>query len=111
MNKLNSYSTTDGTGNSISFAGFGPLSQTNAPSASASSFVHRDTLFLSQIYSYGQTTQLVKTQMQELVQTAHTTAPNASWGAYINYVDRNQTSWGNAYYGSLQYLRLRARYC
>ncbi len=104
MAQLNEYANTDGTGNSISFAGFGPLSQTNAPAKNASAFVHRDTLFLSQLYSYGTTTPAVQRNLQTLVDTARTTsqAPDLAaqgWGGYINYVDRLQSNWSTAYYG------------
>lgn len=101
MDKLNSLSGADGTGTSISFAGFGPLSQANAVSASATAYSHRDTLFLYQFYSYGAKTNTVVSNLGQLVNQAKSIAPSSNaWGAYVNYVDRNLQGWGAAYYGS-----------
>ncbi|KDN43764.1 FAD-binding domain-containing protein [Tilletiaria anomala UBC 951] len=101
MNLLNEYSTTDGTGNSISFAGFGPLSLTNNLTLSASAaYPHRDTLFLYQFYSYGTTTDKVRQRMAQLVDQAKSISSSAQWGGYVNYIDRQLQEWANAYYGS-----------
>lgn len=106
MNKLDSVAGVSGTGNSISFSGLGGVgSRANNPSQvtgadAAGAMPWRDVLFLNQFYSWGDATSASRSAVGSLVDTAKNCAPDANWGAYINYVDSLQQNWPRAYYGS-----------
>jgi hypothetical protein len=97
-----------GSGNSISFDlnGFG--SATNSPPAYGDmSFVHRQSLFFSQIYSYDfpgfdkpQAQQAALTKLNAITQAVRNAKPSATFLSYQNYVDPNLANFGSQYYGS-----------
>lgn len=105
VSELNSYAGLRGTGNSISFDFLGALAY-SAKMESASFNAHGATL-INQFYSYGfpsnddpDAQQDVWKAFDSLVQTAKASAPDADWGAYVNYVDARLDDWAHAYYGA-----------
>lgn len=97
-----------GSGNSISFDlnGFG--SATNEPAAHGDmSFVHRQSLFFSQIYSYDfpgfdkpQEQKAALAKLNALTQSVRDAKPSATFLSYQNYLDPNLAHFGSQYYGS-----------
>jgi len=75
----------------------------NAPSPSATAFVHRDQLFLAQYFTTWSTSTPQSTQhatLKWLADFAHAIRPFASGEAYQNYIDPDRADWKQAYYGS-----------
>jgi hypothetical protein len=98
----------EGSGNSISFDLNGPVSLTNADSPYGNmSFVHRHSLFFSQIYSYGfpgfdnATARAdALSKISAITDAVKDAKPNGTdWRAYQNYIDPYLSDFGSAYYG------------
>lgn len=97
-----------GSGNSISFDLNGFNAATNgAPPNGDMSFIHRNNLFLSQIYSYDfpgfdkpKDQQAALTKLNAITQSVRNAKPSATFLSYQNYVDPNLTNFGSQYYGS-----------
>lgn len=104
FDKLSHYAGIEGTGNSISFDFLGPRAAKSAPESASNA---HDAIFINQFYSYafplhndnGQQDR-VYAAFDDLVDTAKAAAPNAPWGAYVNYVDSRLQNWASAYYGN-----------
>lgn len=97
-----------GSGNSISFDLNGFAAVTNAASPTGDmSFVHRNSLFLSQIYSYDfpgfdkpQQQQAALKKLNAITQSVRNAKPSATFLSYQNYLDPNLVNFGSQYYGS-----------
>lgn len=98
-------------GTSLTYAFFGPNSATNAVSPNASAYVHRDSLYLSQLYSYNFPTNnsnggqdATYAAFDKIIEAAQAVKPSAKWAGYVNYVDNQLLvktfDWGHFYYGS-----------
>ncbi|PWN27722.1 FAD-binding domain-containing protein [Jaminaea rosea] len=98
-------------GTSLSYAFLGPHSAPNQVPMNASSYVHRDSLYLSQLYSYnfpknndngGQ--DATYAAFDKIIDAAQAVKPDAKWAGYVNYVDNQLLvkifDWGHFYYGS-----------
>lgn len=98
----------EGSGNSISFDLNGPVSATNGASPTGDmSFVHRKSLFFSQIYSYGypgfdkpEAQKNALEKISAITSAVRNAKPGADWTSYQNYIDPNLQSFGAQYYGS-----------
>ncbi|PIG80211.1 hypothetical protein AARAC_005556 [Aspergillus arachidicola] len=95
------------TENHVSFDLNGPSSRTNIrPASSDTSFIHRDSLFLVQIFSYkfpgfnntdGRDQRLEK--VNNIADAIKQAKPSGQWHAYQNYIDPYLDDFGQAYYG------------
>ncbi|KJK60678.1 FAD binding domain protein [Aspergillus parasiticus SU-1] len=95
------------TDNHVSFDLNGPGSRTNIrPTSGDTSFIHRDGLFLVQIFSYkfpgfnntdGRDQGLEK--ITNIADTIKQAKPSGQWHAYQNYIDPYLDDFGQAYYG------------
>ncbi|KAE8375745.1 hypothetical protein BDV26DRAFT_283220 [Aspergillus bertholletiae] len=104
------------TENHVSFDLNGPGSQTNVRSTPGddASFIHRDSLFLVQTFSYKfpgfNNTDIHDQGVKKITNVAETikqAKPNGQWHAYQNYIDPYLDNFGQAYYGAnLQRLKL-----
>lgn len=96
-----------GTGNSISFDLNGIGSATNArPLYGDMSFVHRKSLFFSQIYSYGypnssqqKSQKAILNKLNAITQSVRNAKKSATFLSYQNYIDPNLQNFGPQYYG------------
>lgn len=98
-------------GASFSWAFLGPNSKPNSVPQSSSAYVHRDSLYISQLYSYNFPTSNANGQQDRtysafnaMLSAAKAVKPSANWGAYVNYIDdrliADGLDWGHYYYGS-----------
>lgn len=98
-------------GVSFTWAFLGPNSKPNTVAANSSAYVHRDSLYISQLYSYNFPTNndngaqdAVYTAFRNMVDAAKAVKPSASWGGYVNYIDDRLfvegVNWAQFYYGS-----------
>ncbi|KAL4898257.1 hypothetical protein BDV59DRAFT_166524 [Aspergillus ambiguus] len=94
---------TNGAKSRVAFNVEGPRSRTNQkPPMGDTSFVHRDSLFIVQIYSsYGHATVRteVVSKLDNAMKTVRAGNPRSNWHAYQNYVDPYLEDFGQAYYG------------
>ncbi|CAO1630178.1 unnamed protein product [Parajaminaea phylloscopi] len=98
-------------GASFSWAFLGPNSKPNSVSPGSSAYVHRDSLYISQLYSYdfpnnndGGKQDRVYAAFNNMVNAAKAVNPQANWGGYVNYIDNrliaDGVDWAKFYYGS-----------
>ncbi|OGM46059.1 hypothetical protein ABOM_005658 [Aspergillus bombycis] len=96
------------TENHVSFDLNGPGSRTNLqPTSGDTSFIHRESLFLVQIFSYKfpgfNNTDARDQGLQTITNIADTikqAKPSGQWHAYQNYIDPYLGDFGQAYYGA-----------
>ncbi|KAA8645633.1 uncharacterized protein ATNIH1004_007052 [Aspergillus tanneri] len=108
----------EGTSSHMSFDLNGPGSRTNLdPATGDMSFIHRRSLFLTQVYSVqfpgfeNVTARAVALdKIRAVIDTMKQTSPDSDWHAYQNYIDPYLISFGRAYYGfNLDRLKLLKR--